>query len=156
MNYEMKIQEYINRNVARLALNGTKWSPLVHLLKSKTALGFCSTDSIPSLQKALKKMPQFTLLAALVHGRILHKDAVEELGRLRDLTNVRAQLSSTFGLQSVTLSQNLTTNINALSQSLTSYAKGETKEDTSSSSSGSSSEDSDSDSSSSDSDNEKK
>lgn len=152
----MKIQEMINGSVAKMALRGTRWSPLLKLIRSRTAMGYCKSDSIPDLQKAVKKMPQFVLMAVLVHGRILHKDAVEELGRLKDITNVRAQLSSTFALQSVTLSQNLTANINALSHSLTTYSKQDGEEDTSSSSS---SDDSDSDSessSSSDSDTDKK
>lgn len=152
----MKIREMINSNVAKMALIGTKWSPLLQLIRSRTAMGFCTSDSIPDLQKAVKKMPQFVLIAVLVHGRILHKDAMEELGRLRDITNVRAQLCSTFALQSVTLSQNLTANINALSNSLTTYSKPPNDgEDTSSSSSSDSDSDSDS-SSSSDSDTDKK
>ncbi len=151
----MKIREMINSNVAKMALLGTKWSPLLKLIRSRTAMGFCTSDSIPDLQKAVKKMPQFVLMAVLVHGRVLHKDAMEELGRLRDITNVRAQLSSTFALESVTLSQNLTANVNALSHSLTTYSKTEDDGDSSSTSSSDSDSDSDS-SSSSDSESDKK
>ncbi|CAL8073677.1 unnamed protein product [Orchesella dallaii] len=146
MNFDMKIQPEINRNMVRLALTGTRWAPLIPLAESRTALGFCKGDDINKLLKALKKMPQFLLIAMVAYDRILSKNAVEELARLRDITNVRAQLCSTLALQSVTLSQNLTANINALSHSLTTYSQ--PGEDTRSSSSSSDS-DSDSDSSSS-------
>lgn len=149
MNFGMKIQERINRKVATMSLTNTRWSPILHLLQCHSALGFCSEVNVPNLMKALKKMPQFVLLALILDDRILHRDAVTELERLRDITNVRAQLCSTLALQSVTLSQNLTANINALSHSLGTYAIGDDG-DTSSSSS-----DSDDDGSSSSSDSDK-
>jgi len=156
MKFDMRIQPEINRNMVKLALAGTRWSPLIPLTESRTALGFCKEDDISKLLKALKKMPQFILIAMVAHDRILTKNAVEELEKLRDIANVRAQLCSSLALQSVTLSQNLTGNINALSHSLTTYSHPEPREeDTSSSSSSDSDSDGESSSSSSDSDKEK-
>ena len=149
MKFDMKMDERINHFVAKMALTGTRWSPLLHLCQSKTMLGFCSDVNLTKLFKVLKKMPQFHLLAAVTHDRILHKDALEEMEKFGDITNVRAQLCSTLGNPSVAISHSLSANINALSNSLATYAKQE--DETSSSSSSSSSESS---SSSSDSDKE--
>ncbi|ODN05093.1 39S ribosomal protein L10, mitochondrial [Orchesella cincta] len=147
MNFDMRIQKEVNRNMARMSLTGTRWAPLIPLFEGKTSLGFCKEDDISRLMKALKKMPQFLLLAVVAHNRILTKNAIEELEKLRNITNVRTQLCSSLALQSVTLSQNLTANVSALSHSLTTYSQ--PGEDTSSSSSSDSDSDSDSDSSSS-------
>jgi hypothetical protein len=149
-NFPIQIQERINRQVSAAAFEGTRWSPLIPLFQSRTAIGFCGNKEVPKMMKLLKKFPAFILIALVYEDRILHRDDVDRVMKLNNnLLTLHSQLSSSLNQPTMSLTQNLIISQVSLTNSLATHSKGGSKDDSSSSSSS----DSDSDSSS-DSDNE--
>lgn len=152
--FPMHIQQRINRKVAAAAFEGTRWAPVIPLCTAfATAFGFCETTDVAKLNRLLRKMPAFTLLALIYENRLLHKDDIDRVAKLTNIVALHSQLSTTLNLPTMNLCQNLMMGQVTLTNNLSSYVKEQQVGTSSSSSSGS---DSDSSSSSdSDSDNEK-
>jgi ribosomal protein L10 len=120
--FDMYIQPRINSSVAQMAFYDTKYEPVLRLLISRSALGYCSTTDVPKLLKVSKKMYQFVLIGLVLENRLLHRADIDRVAKLTDITSVRASLCHTLQLGSASLSKTLLANQMALSTSLSTLA----------------------------------
>merc|ERR1711981_938783 len=119
----MELQRF-QRRVGVSGLSGTKWENCLHFF-----MNFPGEHTQPILfspKTDPKKLLEFQLLAAVIHGRILSKAGVQELVTIPDLATQRAELSAllTFN-QRKTLSL-LGANQQTLSTNLDQYVKDKT------------------------------
>jgi len=126
----MELQRY-QRRVGVAGLRGTKWENCLHFFMNfpgehNQPILFSPKTDPKKLLAYEKKVPEFQLLAAVIHGRILSKAGVQELVTMPDLATQRAELSAllTFN-QRKTLSL-LGANQQTLSTNLDQYVKDKT------------------------------
>jgi ribosomal protein L10 len=133
MKFEMRIQYTLNTYIAKHALTGTKYEPVLRLIQRHTTLGFCKSTDIPKLLKAAKKMPQFFLLGVVVENRLLHRDDVDKIAKLPNIDLLRGHLCATLNLAGQSLVHSLQNSQISLSNSLSSHSSSLESADTKSS-----------------------
>merc|ERR1712037_568229 len=123
----MELQRF-QRRVGVAGLRGTKWENCLHFFMNfpgehTQPIPFSPKTDPKKLLAYERKVPEFQLLAAVIHGRILSKAGVQELVTTPDLATQRAELSAllTFN-QRKTLSL-LGANQQTLSTNLGQYVK---------------------------------
>ena len=87
------------RRVGLAGLRGTKWENCLHFFMSfpgehMQPVLFSPKADPKRLLAYERKVPEFHLLAAVIHGRILSKAAVAELVHTPDLASQRAELAA--------------------------------------------------------------
>merc|ERR1712083_611889 len=123
----MELQRF-QRRVGVSGLSGTKWENCLHFFMNfpgehTQPILFSPKTDPKKLLAYEKKVPEFQLLAAVIHGRILSKAGVQDLVTMPELATQRAELSAllTFN-QRKTLSM-LGANQQMLSTNLHQYVK---------------------------------
>jgi len=123
-----------NIRVGKAGLNGTKWENCIHFFNSfpgdvhEQPILFSTTDDKPwNLLTFEKKVPEFHLLGAVIHGRILSRANVMLLKDIPDLTSQREQLVALLGANQSKLVQMLGSNQQQLSTNLEQYIKDKTE-----------------------------
>merc|ERR1712083_1119805 len=123
----MELQRF-QRRVGVSGLSGTKWENCLHFFMNfpgehTQPILFSPKTDPKKLLAYEKKVPEFQLLAAVIHGRILSKAGVQDLVTMPELATQRAELSAllTFN-QRKTLSM-LGANQQMLSSNLDQYVK---------------------------------
>merc|ERR1719229_1057920 len=112
-------------------LRGTKWENCLHFFMNfpgehTQPILFSPKTDPKKLLAYEKKVPEFQLLAVVVHGRILSKAGVQDLVNMPDLATQRAELSTLLSFnQRKTLSL-LGANQQSLSTNLDQYVKDRT------------------------------
>merc|ERR1712037_862657 len=123
----MELQRF-QRRVGVAGLRGTKWENCLHFFMNfpgehTQPILFSPKTDPKKLLAYEKRVPEFQLLAAVIHGRILSKAGVQDLVTMPELATQRAELSAllTFN-QRKTLSM-LGANQQMLSTNLHQYVK---------------------------------
>jgi len=126
--HENMFLRYYNRDIANLAMNGTKYESALHLSQEKdfTVL-FSAEPQVSKLFKLNKKCPQIILLAAIIDDRFLSIDDLKDYSRLPDLHTVRSQLSFTLSLEAKSITDKTTYPISKLANNLDLYVKDQQK-----------------------------
>jgi len=126
----MELQRF-QRRVGVAGLRGTKWENCLHFFMNfpgehTQPILFSPKTDPKKLLAYEKKVPEFQLLAVVVHGRILSKAGVQDLVNMPDLATQRAELSTLLSFnQRKTLSL-LGANQQSLSTNLDQYVKDRT------------------------------
>jgi len=130
--FDMTLRHHNDPTVAKMAVSGTKFEPVLRIFNEHTALGFCRDPDVPKLLAVSKKMPDFILMGVIIDDRLLHRADMEIYGEAKNITAMRGKfchtLSTVSGMQ---LSSTLLSNIHALSHSLTTYSGTDTSNDSS-------------------------
>ncbi|XP_067006781.2 large ribosomal subunit protein uL10m [Anabrus simplex] len=119
-----------SRNIARPALEGTKYEAVLELFNSPVAMAFSPEPQVSKALKITKKIPQLILLAGIVEDRLLSKNEIVEYSRLPDLQTSRAQLVATLNSAASHLVQNLNHHQLTLVSQLQQYIELQTSKDT--------------------------
>lgn len=118
----MKIEPQGNAQVARLALEGTKWSPALTLCQSRFSIAYCGTTEMAKLVKLMKKMPQYILLGLILDNNLLHKADIDKFSAISaDIQQLRSQVCNTLSSSGVNVSQSLTHVTSSLVHNLSTY-----------------------------------
>jgi len=126
----MELQRF-QRRVGVAGLRGTKWENCLHFFMNfpgehTQPILFSPKTDPKKLLAYEKKVPEFQLLAVVVHDRILSKAGVQDLVNMPDLATQRAELSTLLSFnQRKTLSL-LGANQQSLSTNLDQYVKDRT------------------------------
>merc|ERR1712179_217611 len=113
-----------NMRVGKNGLRGTRWENCLHFFHSAPGDGneqpilFSPDVKAKSLLSFEKKVPEFHLLGAVVHGRILSRAGVMELQGIPDLAAQREQLVALLGSNQASLTQLLGSNQQQLASNL--------------------------------------
>lgn len=89
----MTIKEH-GKHLQHLALKGTKYESVLHLVEVHQVTIFCKEPKVEELLKNLKKTPQIILLAAIIDGYFANVAQVDQYAKLKDISHARAQLVS--------------------------------------------------------------
>jgi len=119
--------KHYNRQVYKLAVEGTKFSslaPILDVQDTVVALTSGGEEKVKELMTQVdKKMPGFILLFGILGNRVLRKDEMAEIAALPSLEYARAQLSATLNHIPSTILANLSYHPQLLSMSLGQYLK---------------------------------
>jgi len=122
-----------NMRVGKNGLRGTRWENCLHFFHSAPGDGneqpilFSPDVKAKSLLTFEKKVPEFHLLGAVVHGRILSRAGVMELQGIPDLEAQREQLVALLGSNQASLVQLLGSNQQQLASNLEQLIKDKTE-----------------------------
>uniref|UniRef100_A0A0A9WJL0 Large ribosomal subunit protein uL10m n=1 Tax=Lygus hesperus TaxID=30085 RepID=A0A0A9WJL0_LYGHE len=113
--------EVYSKYVVKMALQGTPYEAALKLFIAHSALIFCDEPKVGKLIKIVKKIPQYSLMAGVVEGRLLSVTQMQAYSELGDLDSARAQLVATLNsagsgfVSRLTQAQsNLVTNLNQI------------------------------------------
>ena len=118
-----------NYRVGKAALRGSKWENCLHFFPQcyekdhEQPILFAPEAQPKKLLSFEKKVPEFHLIGAVIHGRILSRNQVTELVNTPDLELQRQELVTILGANQVKLSQLLCSNQSQLSRNLEQYVK---------------------------------
>ena len=122
-----------NMRVGKNGLRGTRWENCLHFFHNAPGDGneqpilFSPDVKAKSLLTFEKKVPEFHLLGAVVHGRILSRAGVMELERIPNLEAQREQLVALLGSNQARLTQLLGSNQQQLASNLDQLIKDKTE-----------------------------
>jgi len=128
----MELQRY-NMRVGKHGLRGTKWETCLHFFNNfpgdvhEQPILFSPEIKPKALITFEKKVPEFHLLGAVIHGRILSRAEVIELENIPDLTAQREQLVAMLGANQSKLVQLLGSNQQQLATNLEQLIKDKTE-----------------------------
>eukprot|EP00091_Calanus_sinicus_P020585 TRINITY_DN5707_c0_g1_i2.p1 TRINITY_DN5707_c0_g1~~TRINITY_DN5707_c0_g1_i2.p1 ORF type:complete len:281 (-),score=76.64 TRINITY_DN5707_c0_g1_i2:28-870(-) len=128
----MELKRFSMR-VGRNGLRGTEWENCLHFFHSfpgdmnEQPILFSPEVNPKALLTFEKKVPEFHLLGAVVHGRILSRAGVMELQNIPDLTAQREQLVALLGANQGKLVQLLGSNQQQLATNLEQLIKDKTE-----------------------------
>jgi len=118
-----------NYRVGKAALQGTQWENCLHFFPQcydkdhEQPILFASEIKPKNLLSFEKKVPEFHLLGAVIHGRILSRAQVMALVNTPDLEQQRQELVSILGANQARFTQLLSSNQSQLSRNLEQYVK---------------------------------
>jgi len=118
-----------NIRIGKSGLRGTEWENCLKLFHSfpgdanEQPILFSPEVKPKALITFEKKVPEFHLLGAVVHGRILSRAGVIELQNIPDLTTQREQLVALLGANQTKLTQLLGSNQQQLASNLEQFIK---------------------------------
>ncbi|XP_013782398.1 39S ribosomal protein L10, mitochondrial-like [Limulus polyphemus] len=113
-----------NNSTVRLALRGTPYESILHLITSHNAMVFSPEDHAVKLLQLDKKMPQFILLGGIIDNRLLSREGFRVYSQLPSLKVMQAQVSATLSIASGgRLSTLLNHHQRALFRNLEQYSK---------------------------------
>ena len=124
----MELVKY-NYRVGKAALRGTEWENCLHFFPQcyekdhEQPILFSSEVKPKNLLSFEKKVPEFHLIGAVIHNRILSRAQVMDLVNTPDLDQQRAELVSILGANQAKLVQLLSSNQSQLSRNLEQYVK---------------------------------
>jgi len=113
-----------NIRVGKNGLRATKWENCIHFFCSfpgdvhEQPILFSPTDQPKALLNFEKKVPEFHLIGAVIHGRILSRAGVIALQDMPDITAQREQLVALLGANQSKLVQSLGSNQQQLASNL--------------------------------------
>ncbi|CAG0894595.1 unnamed protein product [Darwinula stevensoni] len=113
----MTLRSYTD-NLVIEAVKETQFEPITSLFVSQQSLIFSEEPKVAFLLKAVRKMPTFTLLAAIVDGSFLSVSQLNWYSRLPSLDVMRAQLCSSLSSLGSQLTNVLTHHPSELSRCL--------------------------------------
>nr|XP_037268250.1 39S ribosomal protein L10, mitochondrial-like [Rhipicephalus microplus] len=87
-NYFLKAY---NNETVRLAIRGTKFESATPFTLSRNALILSPEVDVATFFKLSRKMPQFILLAGIVHGRFLSRDELQWLSTVPNIEYLQGQ-----------------------------------------------------------------
>jgi len=122
-----------NLRVGKNGLRGTKWENCLHFFhsapgdKHEQPILFSPQVNAKALLTFEKKVPEFHLIGAVVHGRILSRAGVMELQNIPDLTQQREQLVALLGANQAKLVQLLGSSQQQLATNLEQLIKDKTE-----------------------------
>lgn len=119
----MKLKAY-NKNILQLALEGTKFEPILPLFQSSSSVVFSPEPKLPQILKISKKIPQMILLAGYAEERYLSKNELVALAQMADIQVTRAQFAAVLDSVGGQLVQNLQAHQTNLVSLLDLHAKG--------------------------------
>ncbi|XP_037563153.1 39S ribosomal protein L10, mitochondrial [Dermacentor silvarum] len=80
-----------NNETVRLAITGTKFESAMPFTLSRNALVLSPEADVRAFFKLTKKMPQFVLLAGIVHGRFLSREELQWLSTVPNIEYLQGQ-----------------------------------------------------------------
>ncbi|XP_047108347.1 39S ribosomal protein L10, mitochondrial [Schistocerca piceifrons] len=92
--HNMAIKQY-GPNVIKYALENTKYSAVLPLFQSRTAVVFSPELQLAQLLKISKRIPQLILMTCIAEDRLLSRNEIVMYSNLPDLTTARAGLVAT-------------------------------------------------------------
>ncbi|XP_005094552.1 39S ribosomal protein L10, mitochondrial [Aplysia californica] len=110
---------FIKNDLARKAVENTKWCNLEPYFTSSTAYVVSEQSKVPELIKLLKKTPELQLLGGLVEGRILSREVMLNVAKLPPLDTLRGELCTILSASASKTSRFLTRHQQDLSTNLT-------------------------------------
>jgi len=121
-----------NYRVGKAALRGTKWENCLHFFPQcyekdhEQPIVFGQEAAPKKLLSFEKKVPEFHLIGAVIHDRILSRAQVMELVNTPDLELQRQELVAILGANQSKLTQLLSSSQSQLSRNLEQYVKDRT------------------------------
>jgi len=128
---KMELKKY-NIRVGKNGLRGTQWENCLHFFHNAPGDGneqpilFSPEVNAKALLTFERKVPEFHLLGAVIHGRILSRAGVMELQSIPDLAIQREQLVALLGSNQASLVQLLGSNQQQLATNLEQLIKDKT------------------------------
>lgn len=102
----MHLKQY-GKKVVRMALEETKYEPVLTLFTSRNVMVFSEEPQVAKLLKLKKRMPQFILMAGIVDDRFMSVNEMEKYRNMPDLPTAQAGLVAVLNSAAVQLTQNL-------------------------------------------------
>ncbi|XP_076368657.1 mitochondrial ribosomal protein L10 isoform X2 [Tachypleus tridentatus] len=89
-----------NNSTVRLALTGTPYESILHLITSHNAIVLSPEDRALKLLQLDKKMPQFILLGGIIDNQLLSREGLRAYSQLPSLEVMQAQVCATLSMAS--------------------------------------------------------
>ncbi|XP_077556868.1 mitochondrial ribosomal protein L10 [Haemaphysalis longicornis] len=115
-----------NNETVRLAITGTKFESALPFTRSRNALILSPEDDVRTFFKLAKKMPQFLLLAGIVHGRFLNREEMQWLSTVPSIQHLQGQTCAILSSLASRTLQITSHHQNRLTQLLASHSKAAT------------------------------
>lgn len=80
-----------NNETVRLAITGTKFESALPFTRSRNALILSPEPDVQAFFKLTRKIPQFVLLAGIVHGRFLSREEMQWLSTVPNIEYLQGQ-----------------------------------------------------------------
>ncbi|PNF29747.1 hypothetical protein B7P43_G11200 [Cryptotermes secundus] len=103
----MYLKQY-GKKVMRMALEDTKYEPVLTLFVSRNFMVFSPELQVGKLLKLNRRIPQLILMAAIVDDRFMSVNELVKYSNMPDLKTAQAGLVAVLNAAAVQLTQNLT------------------------------------------------